>query len=356
MQLRTTPFHPRTSALVHGYAWRRWAGYVAASSYELSHEREYAAIRSSAALFDVTPLFKYHLTGPDAVRLIDRVVTRDISRCKVGQVMYTPWCDEDGKVIDDGTVSRLDEQRFRLTSADPNLRWLQENAFKRLTQSSKTGIEDLALIASNTPELLQDEVFTTKKMRPLIEKILTLESNLSRSPSVNMVDARRSQLSAIMINKGIEFLKLQYEFLEHDSPGLANIVLDQLSHAARISNEIANKVELLNIRHVASKSKLEYLFNWKKVTEKDEKLWSYLYGHLGEPFGITRLKRSSDDRKIRFDLISPYDTAMGSSSGSCPRMCVGRECAQASSGRLGSRNPSGSARLCSPSGPKHLRR
>jgi aminomethyltransferase len=129
MQLRTTPFHPRTSALVHGYAWRRWAGYVAASSYELSHEREYAAIRSSAALFDVTPLFKYHLTGPDAVRLIDRVVTRDISRCKVGQVMYTPWCDEAGKVIDDGTVSRLDEQRFRLTSADPNLRWLQENAF-----------------------------------------------------------------------------------------------------------------------------------------------------------------------------------------------------------------------------------
>jgi aminomethyltransferase len=128
MQLRTTPFHPRTSALVQGYAWRRWAGYAAASAYELSHEREYAAIRNAAALFDVTPLYKYHVTGPDAMRLIDRVVTRDIARCKVGQVMYTPWCDEDGKVIDDGTVSRLDEQRFRLTAADPNLRWLHENA------------------------------------------------------------------------------------------------------------------------------------------------------------------------------------------------------------------------------------
>jgi len=211
-------------------------------------------------------------------------------------------------LLDSRTRRQLKEHKFlnlKENTSNPSQK------LKRLTQSSKTGIEDLALIASNTPELLQDEVFTTKKMRPLIEKILTLESNLSRSPSVNMVDARRSQLSAIMINKGIEFLKLQYEFLEHDSPGLANIVLDQLSHAARISNEIANKVELLNIRNVASKSKLEYLFNWKKVTEKDEKLWSYLYGHLGEPFGITRLKRSSDDRKIRFDLISPYDTAMG---------------------------------------------
>ncbi|HJU64040.1 MAG TPA: aminomethyltransferase family protein [Gemmatimonadaceae bacterium] len=126
--LRTTPFHPRTSELMQGYAWRRWAGYAMASAYELSHEREYAAIRSAAALFDVTPLYKYHVSGPDALRLMNRVVTRDVAKCSVGQMMYTPWCDEQGKVMDDGTVSRLDEQRFRLTSADPNLRWLHENA------------------------------------------------------------------------------------------------------------------------------------------------------------------------------------------------------------------------------------
>ncbi|MBI4543512.1 MAG: aminomethyl transferase family protein, partial [Gemmatimonadetes bacterium] len=101
--LKTTPFHPRTSALCASHAWRRWAGYVVASSYELLHEREYHAIRSSAALLDVSPLYKYLVQGPDAARLLDRVVTRDVARSKVGQVLYTPWCDAAGKVLDDGT-------------------------------------------------------------------------------------------------------------------------------------------------------------------------------------------------------------------------------------------------------------
>jgi aminomethyltransferase len=126
--LKETPFHPRTSALVEGAAWRRWAGYSMASVYELTHEREYHAVRSSAALFDVTPLYKYLIRGRDAARLLDRIVTRDVGKAKVGQVLYTPWCDGRGKVIDDGTVSRLDETTFRMTSADPNIRWLHLNA------------------------------------------------------------------------------------------------------------------------------------------------------------------------------------------------------------------------------------
>jgi len=128
VSLRTTPFHPRTAPLMEGQAWRRWAGYVVASSYELSHDREYHAIRSAAALFDVSPLYKYLITGPDAARLLDRIVTRNVSKAKVGQVLYTPWCDAEGKQIDDGTISRLDEQTYRLTAADPNLRWLHLNA------------------------------------------------------------------------------------------------------------------------------------------------------------------------------------------------------------------------------------
>ncbi len=128
--LRPTPFHSRTSTLCEAQNWRRWAGYLTAGSYELTHEREYWAVRNSAALFDVSPLYKYLITGPDATRLLNRVVTRDVSKCAVGQVMYTPWCDEAGKVIDDGTISRLDEQTFRLTAADPNLRWLGQNALR----------------------------------------------------------------------------------------------------------------------------------------------------------------------------------------------------------------------------------
>ena len=126
--LKTTPFHSRTAALVRGQTWRRWAGYVVASSYALVHDLEYAAIRGTAALIDVTPLFKYRVRGPDAAALLDRIVTRNVDRCSVGQVLYTPWCDPAGKVIDDGTVTRLSDDRFRMTSAHPNLRWLHQNA------------------------------------------------------------------------------------------------------------------------------------------------------------------------------------------------------------------------------------
>lgn len=124
-----TPFHPRTSSLCESMSWRDWAGCFAVGSYEVHHDREYNAIRNAAALIDVSPLFKYRVTGRDAARLVDRIVTRDARKMAVGQVAYTHWCDGEGKVIDDGTVSRLAEDVFRWTAADPSLRWLRENAF-----------------------------------------------------------------------------------------------------------------------------------------------------------------------------------------------------------------------------------
>ena len=123
-----TPFHERTFALCESLSYRDWSGYYTVSTYETHHEHEYNAIRNAAALIDISPLFKYLVTGPDASRLVDRVMTRDVRTMDVGQVFYTPWCDEQGMVIDDGTVSRLDEQRFRWTSADPTLRWITQNA------------------------------------------------------------------------------------------------------------------------------------------------------------------------------------------------------------------------------------
>lgn len=126
--LKPTPFHERTAALCISHAWRRWAGHIVASSYELSHEHEYHSIRSAAALFDVSPLYKYLVRGKDAARLLDLVVTRKVLGAPIGQVLYTPWCDHDGKVLDDGTVARLGEELFRMTAAEPNLRWLQDIA------------------------------------------------------------------------------------------------------------------------------------------------------------------------------------------------------------------------------------
>jgi aminomethyltransferase len=126
--LAETPFHARTSRLVRAQTWRRWAGHQVASAYDPHPDREYAAIRNAAALLDVSPLYKYRITGRDAARLLDRMVTRDVMKQQVGQVLYTPWCTAEGKVVDDGTISRLDEGTYRLTSAEPNVRWLRMNA------------------------------------------------------------------------------------------------------------------------------------------------------------------------------------------------------------------------------------
>ncbi len=128
LELKRTPFHARTSALCLPQNWRRWAGYIAAGSYDLSLDREYWAIRDAAALIDISPLMKYVIDGPDAALLLHRVTTRDVLKMPVGQVFYTSWCDDEGKMLDDGTVTRLDDTSFRLTSAEPALRWLSMNS------------------------------------------------------------------------------------------------------------------------------------------------------------------------------------------------------------------------------------
>lgn len=123
-----TAFHPRTAPLNRKMQWREWSGYYASSTYADFHDIEYNAIREAAAVIDVSPLYKYRIGGSDAARLVDRVITRDATRLTPGRVFYTPWCDEYGKVIDDGTVHHLDDGTFRWTAADPQLRWLRMNS------------------------------------------------------------------------------------------------------------------------------------------------------------------------------------------------------------------------------------
>jgi aminomethyltransferase len=128
LNLKTTPFHERTAALMQGNQWRRWAGHTVASAYELTTDRETMAIRNACVLIDVSPLFKYHVRGPGALAFLNRLVTRDLSKMEVGHMSYTPWCNARGKVVDDGTIAKLSETLFRLTAAESNLRWLHDNA------------------------------------------------------------------------------------------------------------------------------------------------------------------------------------------------------------------------------------
>ncbi len=123
-----TAFHERTMALCESLNYREWSGYYTVGVYEMHHEHEYNAIRNSSALIDISPLFKYRITGRDATKFVNRVISRDITKVAVDQVIYCCWCDPDGKVIDDGTITRLGENDYRWTAADPSLRWFQQNA------------------------------------------------------------------------------------------------------------------------------------------------------------------------------------------------------------------------------------
>jgi aminomethyltransferase len=145
-----TALHERTLPLCESLNYREWSGYYTVSAYESHHEHEYNAIRNAAALIDVSPLFKYIVSGADAAKLVDRLITRDVTKMHLGQVFYTPWCEEHGKVIDDGTVSRLGEQRFRWTSADPSLRWFRQNAEGLKVQIEDVS-EELAAVALQGP-------------------------------------------------------------------------------------------------------------------------------------------------------------------------------------------------------------
>jgi aminomethyltransferase len=146
-----TAFHPVTAPLNRKQQWREWSGYYASSAYADAHDIEYNAIREAAALIDVSPLYKYIVGGPDAARLVDRVITRDATKLTPGRVFYTPWCDEHGKVIDDGTIHGLDDGTFRWTAADPQLRWLRMNA-AGLDVTIDDATEDTAAVALQGPQ------------------------------------------------------------------------------------------------------------------------------------------------------------------------------------------------------------
>ncbi|NHZ71946.1 MAG: aminomethyl transferase family protein [Aquificales bacterium] len=164
-----TPFHNRTEAVCESLNWRNWAGYASAGKYELSHDREYYAIRNAAALIDVSPLYKYLVQGSDAEKFINRLITRNASKCKIGQVLYTTWCNDEGMVIDDGTVSRLGNDTFRITAAEPNLRWFEDTAFSMdvtITDISET-LAALALQGPHARNILLDVVAEKEQLANL---------------------------------------------------------------------------------------------------------------------------------------------------------------------------------------------
>ncbi|RMG45146.1 MAG: aminomethyl transferase family protein [Candidatus Dadabacteria bacterium] len=157
---RPTPFHKRTSELCTSMLWKEWAGYYAVRSFDTCHEPEYYAFRHSAGLIDVTPLYKYEVYGPDAARFLSRIVVRNIEKLKVGRVTYCCWCDGNGKIIDDGTVSRLDDDYFRLTAALPTYYWLKrfQSGYDVTVEDSSERLAVLSLQGPYSRDILDSAV------------------------------------------------------------------------------------------------------------------------------------------------------------------------------------------------------
>lgn len=155
-----TAFYNQSSIHCESAEWNNWSGYLAATVYEPSHEREYFAIRNAVGVIDVSPLYKYEITGPDAETALDRIITRDLQSCNKGQVYYTPWCNEQGKIIDDGTVFKFDQQHFRITAAEPNLAWFEDVSYGLNVniEDSSTNLAALAVQGPNSKKLLSQLV------------------------------------------------------------------------------------------------------------------------------------------------------------------------------------------------------
>ena len=182
-----TAFHDRTFALCQSLSYREWSGYYTVSSYEVHHEHEYNAIRNAAALIDISPLYKYLVSGKDATKLVNRVITRDINKVKPGQVIYCCWCDEQGKVIDDGTITRLEENKYRWTAADPSLRWFRQNGLNMDVQIEDISeqVAALALQGPTSGKLLKSvaeaDIANLKYFRATSGKIAGIPVDISRT-------------------------------------------------------------------------------------------------------------------------------------------------------------------------------
>jgi aminomethyltransferase len=166
--LLETPFHPRLEALNLNNDWYGWSGFKAPATLS-DEELEYFAIRSTAALFDISPMTKYRIEGPDAEAFCNRLTLRDVRKLGVGRVHYTAWCDDHGHVLDDGTLFRLGPQLFRLCSQERHLPWLLDSAEGydvRITDES-VEIAGLALQGPVSWVVLRDAGFEgVEKLKP----------------------------------------------------------------------------------------------------------------------------------------------------------------------------------------------
>ncbi len=138
MQVIPSPFHPRTAELATANGWSRWSGYTSANFYA-DAELEYFAVRNQCGLMDITPMTKYQITGEQAGLFLNKLVTRDIRKLIDGRMAYVVFCNDNGHVIDDGTLFKKTHDEFWLCTQDRHLPWLLDTA-----SGFKASVEDIS--------------------------------------------------------------------------------------------------------------------------------------------------------------------------------------------------------------------
>ena len=248
-----SPFHPSTSKICRSLRWKDWAGYFAVCAFDTYPEREYFAFRHGAGMIDVTPLFKYEIYGPDAAAFLSRVMVKNIEKLKIGQVAYCCWCDDHGKLLDDGTVWRFDDNRFRATAAEPSLSWFHRNArgfdvtiedstgriaalsiqgptsreilkkvtdadldglgFFRLTQATLDGFDATITRTGYTGDLGYEVWVSNEKAVPLWEALMDAGSSLGLEPAgLDALDVCRVEAGFIM--NGVDYYSANHCLIE----------------------------------------------------------------------------------------------------------------------------------------------
>jgi aminomethyltransferase len=267
-----TPFHKRTQALCSSYLWKDWAGYCAVCRYDKTLDREYAAFRHSAGLLDVTPLFKYEVGGPDAAALLSRVMVRDISKLRLNRVAYSCWCDDAGKVIDDGTISRLDEDHFRVTSALPAEGWLTRLS-SRFDVSIRDSTSEIAALALQGP-------FSREILKQCVEADVdeltyfgVLSSRIEESPVWISRTGYTGDLGFEIWTKNENALSVWDALFEAGRPfGLVPVGLDALDVARIEAGYVLSGIDYFNASRVVIESQksspFELGFDWMVSLER----------------------------------------------------------------------------------------
>tara|TARA_Y100001970_G_scaffold291198_1_gene427470 strand:- start:2054 stop:4405 length:2352 start_codon:yes stop_codon:yes gene_type:complete len=185
-----TGFHKKTSELTRNYT--EYRGYWLPTCYRNNGPiEEYFACREKAIITDLSPLRKFEILGPDSEALMQWILTRNVRKLAIGQVVYSSMCYPHGGMMDDGTLLRLGQDNFRwIGGEDYGGIWIREQAeklgLKVWIKSSTDQIHNIAVQGPKSRDILKKIVWTPPT-QPKLEEISWFRFTIGRIGDLNGV-------------------------------------------------------------------------------------------------------------------------------------------------------------------------